>query len=146
MLKTFLPLLIILLANYGLVSEAQAQKLEVSKEFMEGCEMGTTPCEPIIILRSHHDEDWNIVLPSGGTLSTVILYNQEGIDLFWSGKMEEAIPIRQDKCGPDRLPKLNLKGLPDGTYFLQMISCGLGGGFQLELGTDVSLSPTPSQN
>ncbi len=131
--KIFLSLLISLLANYGIVSEAQ--NVEVTREFMEGCEMGTTPCEPIEILRSHHDEDWNIVLPSGGTLSTVILYDQKGIDLFWSGKMEEAIPIRQDQCGPDRLPSITLKSLPDGTYFLRMMSCGLGGGFQLELRT-----------
>lgn len=134
-LKILLPLLIILFPSSEMVSEDVTHKLEVSKEFMEGCEMGTTPCEPIEILRSYHDEDWNIVLPSGGTFSTVILYDQEGVDLFWSGKMEEAIPIRQDQCGPDRLPRINLKSLPDGIYFLRMLSCGLGGGFQVELRT-----------
>lgn len=65
MLKILLPIFIILLPNYGMVSEAQAQKLEVTREFMEGCETGTAPCDPIEILRSHHQEDWLVILPDG---------------------------------------------------------------------------------
>ena len=111
------------------------QKLQIPFDFLEGCEMGTAPCDPVNIVRSTEDENWFLVFPSGGTQSDVYLHAVGANGEIWKCQGKAVEPIRHDDSGPEGLPVISLAGVPDGQYQLSMLSCGLGGNFALHLST-----------
>ena len=98
--------------------------------------MGTASCDPVNIVRSHENENWFLVLPSGGTQSDVYLHSVGANGEIWKCQGKAAEPVRHDGCGPERFPVISLAGVPDGKYQLIMLSCGLGGSFVVNLRTE----------
>lgn len=79
-----------------------------------------------------------MIFPSGGTQSDVYLYEKDKAYLKWlNGKQKDKPkPIRHDqKFSEQGNPTIDLTGLPDGKYKPHMLSCGVGGSFDLTIAT-----------
>jgi hypothetical protein len=120
------------LDNYYIFRDYDAQKgMEpvkidyVNVDYWEGCETGEGDCQPLHFFRTKSDKNYFLFLPCGGTATTVIL----------SAVGQEAaiqeISVDHSQCPP----VLDLSQLPDGKYFANMLSCGLGGRIEFNLKT-----------
>ena len=134
-MKKLLVFSLLLWGGIALYGQSCPQKMQIPFAFLEGCEMGNAPCDPVNIVRSHADETWFLVFPAGGTQSDVYLHSVGANGEIWMCQGELAEPVRHDGCGLEGNPVINLAGVPDGKYQLSMLSCGLGGSFALNLST-----------
>lgn len=129
-MKRVITFLILVLFCFGCHSQVEKNKIihKIDFAFLEGCETGTGDCKPVTITRQSLSDIVSLVFPSGGTASGAYLHSDiEGKDSI----------IRQDnRMIGEGKPTLDLTGLPDGKYSANMISCGLGGGFELILITE----------
>ena len=98
----------------------------IDRDFLQGCETGRGPCESFKLDRTFVGDSTQLVFPCGGTSGTVYL--------FAEGKTD---PIATHSILGCATPlKLDLTALPDGSYTARMISCSLGGAFELTLRTN----------
>lgn len=87
----------------------------VDRDYWEGCETGEGICEPLTFERNSINDSIELVMPCGGTFTTVHLtYNDETI---------ETVEVDAMDCPP----KFDLTGMKDGEYGAYMQACGLGG-------------------
>lgn len=101
-------------------------KFTIDFDYWEGCETGKSPCMPLVFNRGTEKDSINLIMPCGGTGTTV--------QLFVDGSEE---PIRTtgvyyDDCPPT----FDLTGLADGMYSAYMTACGLGGEVKFKLTTE----------
>ena len=117
--------------NYYIFPEYNAEKNTekvkvnyISKEYFENCEIGKE-CKEINLKKETERQKWFLILPCGGTFSSVYLR-----------KKEEEKPIMETSTKHENCPPiLELNELKDGKYFVNMISCGLGGKVELNIKT-----------
>jgi len=128
-MKLFCLILLMTSLNTHAQSSPQASKnreFVIDFDYWEGCETGMSPCTPLKFKRSAEMDSINLVMPCGGTATTVKLF-KEGSDK----------PIRTTSIGANECPPtFDLTGLPDGTYSAYMIACGLGGEVVFKLATE----------
>jgi hypothetical protein len=96
----------------------------VDFHYWEGCETGKGDCSPLTFRRCIDDKNWFLILPCGGTFTSVTL---SGDGLAKSEKIE----IGYAQCPP----VFDLSRLKDGNYSAYMLACGLGGGIRFSLKT-----------
>ncbi len=97
----------------------------VDFDYWEGCETGKGKCKPLTFTRSSKDENWFLLMPCGGTATTVTLTA--------SG---QNTPIQKISIGHSECPPIfDLTNLTDGKYFAYMLACGLGGQIEINLTT-----------
>lgn len=101
-------------------------EFKIDFEYWEGCETGESPCIPLEFNRGTEKDSINLIMPCGGTATTVKLF-QDGSD-----KPIRTTSISYNECPPT----FDLTGLPDGTYSAYMTACGLGGGVNFKLITE----------
>ena len=94
-------------------------KIEFSVDFdyWEGCETGEGECLPLTFERISTQDTVLLVMPCGGTVTTVFL-TKEGKDTPLM-----SVGIDYDECPPT----FDLTNLQDGKYVVYMLACGLGG-------------------
>ena len=113
--------------NYFIFSDYDAkngiEKVKLSfVEFddWERCETGKGECNPLTITRSSANEKWYLIMPCGGTATTVTLSTQQGIP-----KGNDI--IQKEEVLHSGCPLIfELTNLKDGKYFAYMLACGLG--------------------
>ncbi len=92
--------------------------------YWEACETGKETCKPLNFTRTIHDKNWYLIMPCGGTETSINISNLSKTFL----KKQN---LYHDKCPP----YLELTDLKDGKYFANMMACGLGGGVEFNLKT-----------
>lgn len=97
----------------------------VDRNYWEGCETGMGDCRPLALSRNTATERWWLMVPCGGTFTTVRLHDE-------NGKTLKELNIDHSQCPP----VLDLTGLPDGKYYASMVSSGLGGKIEIHLKTN----------
>jgi hypothetical protein len=96
----------------------------------EPCETGKGECNPVTITRNSTNEKWYVIMPCGGTSTTVTLSAQQGIP-------EGDELIQKEKISHSECPPIfELTNLRDGKYFAYMISCRLGGQIEINITTE----------
>jgi hypothetical protein len=111
----------------------------VTDGYMEECETGKGECKPIVLKRHSLQDSLRVVFPSGGTQSDVYLYAADTAFIKWieGGPSDQPQPLRRDrKLAGQGPPILDLTGLGDGKYFPHMLSCNVGGFFEVRIETD----------
>ncbi|WP_196890176.1 hypothetical protein [Aureivirga sp. CE67] len=99
-------------------------------DYWEACEIGEKKCEPLTLKRPKNNEKWFLIMPCGGTSTTVTLSEKQVIP-------EEKDIIQKSEISTSQCPPIfDLTKLKDGKYFAYMISCGLGGQIEINLITD----------
>jgi len=110
------------------------EKVKISTidfKYWEGCETGNGNCNPLIFKRQTKKEKWYLVLPCGGTSTTVFLSQKEGIP-------EEEEIIQKNEISYSKCPPIfELTNLNDGKYYAYMLACGLGGQIEINLKTNM---------
>ena len=134
-MKKLFVLSMLLWGGMTLYGQSCPKKMQIPFDFLEGCEMGTAPCDPVNIVRADEHENWFLVFPSGGTQSDVFLHSVGANGEIWKCQGKAAEPVRHDGSGSEGNPVISLAGVPDGNYHVSMLSCGLGGSFALNLST-----------
>lgn len=89
----------------------------------EACETGD--CKPLTIRRNSANEECFVIVPCGGTYTTVKLSDGKG-------KRVKEINADYSKCPAT----LYVTGVPDGKYNLNVMSAGLNGKIELNLVTN----------
>ena len=108
------------------------EKVKISKvdfEYWEGCETGKGECNPLTFTRSSKNENWFLIMPCGGTGTSVTLSKQKGII------PENEVILKTEISYSECPPVFNLTNLTDGKYYAYMLSCGLGGQIEVNLKT-----------
>jgi hypothetical protein len=123
--------------DYYIFPEYDAQKgIEKVKisivyfDYWEGCETGIGDCKPLTLTRSSKNENWYLIMPCGGTTTTVTLSKSEGI--AQENETIQKIEIIHYECPPI----LDLTYLTDGKYFAYMLACDLGGQIEININTE----------
>ena len=89
----------------------------IDANYWEACETGEGPCDTLIIERNSLIDSIQLVMPCGGTFTTVKLFENN----------KEA-PLRSLSIGyEDCPPTFDLTELKDGNYLIYMTACNLGG-------------------
>ena len=102
----------------------------VDFDYWEGCETGKGKCNPLTFTRNSTDKNWYLIMPCGGTATTVTLSEQQGIP-------KEKDVIQQEEISYAECPPVfKLTNLKDGKYFAYMLACGLGGQIEINLKTE----------
>ena len=101
----------------------------VDFDYWQGCETGKGECKPLTFTRKVKDEKWFLILPCGGTATTVTLSKQQGINKV--NEVIKKIEILHSDCPP----VIELTNLKDGKYYANMLSCGLGGQIEINIET-----------
>lgn len=99
----------------------------VTFEFLEGCETGKGDCKPVTLIRQSLNDSITILYPSGGTQSDVYLLSTDGAP--------HKVELHDSKTIGKGQLMLDLTGLPDGKYHTGIMSCNLGGRFELNIVT-----------
>ena len=94
----------------------------IDSDYWEGCETGKGECKPLTFTRPLTEKSWFLVMPCGGTQTTIYISGQ-------SFSKELHLSYRQ--CPP----YLELTDLADGKYSAYMLACGLGGSVNFILTT-----------
>lgn len=102
----------------------------VEFDYWERCETGKGECNPLTITRCSANEKWYLIMPCGGTATTVTLSAQQGIPKGNDIIQTEA--ISHSECPPI----FELTNLKDGKYFAYMLACGLGGQIGINITTE----------
>ena len=102
----------------------------VDFDYWEGCETGKGKCNPLTFTRNSTDKNWYLIMPCGGTATTVTLSEQQGIP-------KEKDVIQQEEISYAECPPVfKMTNLKDGKYFAYMLACGLGGQIEINLKTE----------
>lgn len=99
-------------------------------DYWKACETGEKECKPLTFSRTFKAEKWVLVLPCGGTNTSVYLSQVEGIP------NEEDIIQRMDVSYSECPPVFELTNLADGKYYAYILACGLGGQVEINLETN----------
>ncbi|HBH05798.1 MAG TPA: hypothetical protein DDX92_04255 [Flavobacteriales bacterium] len=103
----------------------------VDFDYWEGCETGKGECSPLTFSRKTSTENWFLIMPCGGTFTTVTLSEKQGIP---EGKdIIQKEEISNSECPPI----FDLTNLKDGKYFAYMLACGLGGQIEINIKTEI---------
>ena len=109
------------------------EKVKISRvefEYWEGCETGKGECKPLNFIRKSKKEKWFLIMPCGGTATTVTLSKQQGIPK--ENEINQKCEITHSECPP----VFELTNLEDGKYYAYMLSCGLGGQIEINIKTE----------
>jgi hypothetical protein len=109
--------------NYDAKSGIEKVKVSIIDfDYWEGCETGKGTCNPLFLNRNKN-EKWYLLMPCGGT--------QTSVTLFFSNQNKpiQKLNITHEGCPP----MFELTNLEDGKYFLNMISCRLGGTVEINI-------------
>ena len=96
----------------------------VDRDYWEACEAGSMDCRPLTFTRNAGQKQWFLVVPCGGTYTSVKLTDA-------NGKRVREINAKYGECPA----MLDLSTLPDGKYFATMVSAGLNGKIEINLST-----------
>ncbi len=102
----------------------------VDFDYWEGCETGKGECNPLTFTRKSINENWFLIMPCGGTATSVTLSEQQGIPK--GNKIIQKEEISHSECPPI----FELTNLKDGKYFAYMLACGLGGQIEINIRTE----------
>jgi len=109
------------------------EKVKISKvefEYWEGCETGEGECKSLNFTRKSKKEKWFLLMPCGGTATTVTLSKQQGIPK--ENEINQKCEITHSECPP----VFEFTNLEDGKYYAYMLSCGLGGQIEINIKTE----------
>ena len=107
--------------DYDGTNNIQKAKVEyIDFDYWEGCEIGNGNCKPLIFTRTRNEEKLFLIMPCGGTETTITISGQN---------FSENLHLYYNNCPP----YLELTNLTDGQYFANMIACGLGGSVTFNL-------------
>ena len=95
----------------------------IDHDFLEGCETGQGFCDPKTFTRDFAGQKAFIIMPCGGSFSTVQLHHKS------TPSPIQELSVKINECPPF----FDVSALEDGEYSASMMSCGLGGGFKLQL-------------
>ena len=116
--------------NYNAKEGIENVKISfVDFDYWEGCETGKGECKPLNFTRKAYNEKWFLILPYGGTATTVTLSKQQGINK--GNEIIQKSEISHSECPP----VFELTNLKDGKYYAYMLSCGLGGQIEINIKT-----------
>ena len=102
----------------------------VDFDYWEVCETVQGECMPLIFKRLNNVEKWFLIMPCGGTATTVTLSEKQGVP---EGKdIIQKKEILHSECPPI----FELTELKDGKYFAYMLACGLGGQIEINIMTE----------
>ena len=89
----------------------------IEAEHWKACETRENPCKNIIIKRKSINEKLQLIMPCGGTYTTVKLY-----------RSNKENPIKSLSIGFEECPPIfDITQLKDGNYSINMMACSLGG-------------------
>jgi hypothetical protein len=110
--------------DYDAKRGMQAVKIStVSFDFWEGCETREGLCPPLTLERPSTEVKWFFFMPCGGTRTDVSLT-----------RVGDVVPLQTVGVGHSQCPPVfDLTNVADGKYRAYMLSCGLGGGIDLNL-------------
>ena len=92
----------------------------------ENCETGEGKCDTLIIKRKSINENIQLIMPCGGTYTTVKLYGDN-----------KEMPLHSLSIGYEECPPtFNITKLIDGDYSIYMMACNLGGEIIFKLKTE----------
>jgi len=100
---------------------------EISFDYWEGCETGKGECKPLTFYRNPKVEKWFLLMPCGGTQTSVTLSKEKGI--LKDKNSIYNLNISTSECPPI----FDLTNLENGKYYAYMLSCGLGGQVEINL-------------
>ncbi len=103
---------------------------EVEFEYWEACETGKGECKPLNFTRKSKNKKWFLLMPCGGTETTVTLSKRQGMPK--ENEIIQKCQITHSGCPP----VFDLTNLEDGKYFAYMLSCGLGGQIEINIKTE----------
>lgn len=106
------------------VSQVKIETIDYN--YWEGCETGQGECK-LLTFKRNNLENWFLVIPCGGTLTTVTLSKEKGI--VKDDEVIQKIEINHNDCPPI----FDLTNLSDGKYFTYMLACSLGGQIEINL-------------
>jgi len=116
--------------NYNAKEGIENVKISfVDFDYWKGCETGKGECKPLNFTRKANNEKWFLILPCGGTATTVTLSKQQGINK--GNEIIQKSEISHSECPP----VFELTNLKDGKYYAYMLSCGLGGQIEINIKT-----------
>lgn len=111
--------------NYNALEGAEKVNVfRVSRSYWEGCETGAGTCEPLTFYKKSKLKKTFLLLPCGGTVTSVSLSSKEN-----------GISLKNEWRANDCPPMFDLTESSDGKYSAYMLSCGLGGGIRFTLKT-----------
>ena len=110
---------------FGQTNADNKIEFTVDREYWEACETGLGDCAPLTLRRDSKQDSVLLVMPCGGTTTTVVL-SGPGLE-----KPIQKVTVSSNDCPPS----FDLTGLPDGKYEAYMKACGLGGGISFYLKT-----------
>lgn len=102
----------------------------IAFEYWEACEKGEKECTTLEFSREQREDRWFLIMPCGGTASTVYLSKKNGIPN--ENEIIQKSEISHSECPPI----FELTNLDDGKYFVYMLACGLGGQVEIILNTN----------
>lgn len=136
---TVLGIWILVAAACSQANERNEKIVHIIKwDYLEGCETGKGDCKTQVLERRSLKDSIQLILPIGGTQSSVYLYNAVDYKAWINRRTQGDLPsLLQDsrQAASDNNHSLDLTGLPDGTYAIQMMACNLGGSFDLIIST-----------
>ena len=109
------------------------ENVKISKvefDYWEGCETGKGECTALSFTRKSKNQKWFLLMPCGGTATTVTLSKQQGIPK--ENEVVQKNEITLSECPPI----FDLTNLSDGKYYAYMLACGLGGQIEINLKTE----------
>ena len=96
----------------------------VDRAYLEACETGSGPCKPLSFSRNSDQKQWFLMVPCGGTYTSVKLTDA-------NGKRIREINAKYGECPP----MLDLSTVPDGKYYVTIVSAALNGKIEINLTT-----------
>lgn len=102
----------------------------VDYDYWEGCETGKGECNPLTFIRNSTNENWYLIMPCGGTSTSVALSERQGIPK--GNDIIQKVEISHSECPPI----FELTNLKDGKYFAYMLACVLGGQIEINIMTE----------
>ena len=96
----------------------------VDRAYLEACEAGSGPCKPLALNRNADQKQWFLVMPCGGTYTSIKLTDA-------NGKRVREINAKYGECPV----MLDISTVPDGKYFVSIISAALNGKIEINLTT-----------
>lgn len=96
----------------------------VDRAYLEACETGSGPCKPPDLSRNADQKQWFLVMPCGGTYTSIKLTDA-------NGKRVREINAKYGECPV----MLDISTVPDGKYFVTVISAALNGKIEINLTT-----------
>ncbi len=102
----------------------------VDFDYWGGCETGKGDCNPLTFTRNSSTENWFLIMPCGGTFTTVTLSEKQGIPTG------NDIIQKEEVSHLDCPPVFDLTNLKDGKYYAYMLAFGLGGQIEINITTE----------